>query len=466
MGAILIHQLRDNIYSLRFQVSLVILLVFFAANGVIYAMKMDRLLAEDASIEAHDEGRYDRGETVRDAADNWYRILSPATGTEFITEAGFNWFGHAMWLSPRTGMVPEGTDTVRSTNHLMRRFEVVDWTFVVRYVLSFLCIVLAYNAVSGEREAGTLSQVLANSLSRGRFLMGKFLAHLITLLVATLVGIVISLLILSLSGMVELNAPIGRACLLFLLGTLLYTSFFLLLGIGVSALSRSSASSLIVLITAWTALIVVIPHSSYLIAVRAEESASGIWDQMWGVRNETFANLEREGISPRQADHAREDNYELEKRYAARLRDMEKELERMSKAAEQQQLRQYRLAWTVNLISPGFALQYTVEALLGAGVRRYENFVEQGWRYREGLREFIRARDAADPESPNILFLPNYMSAKKLDPNQIPRFSEQRLTFAQGVAGSVAPITILVLEAGLAFFFALLAFNRADILLR
>ncbi len=197
-------------------------------------------------------------------------------------------------------------------------------------------------------------------------------------MLATLIGTIISLLILTLNGMVELNGQIVRGFLLFHLGTLLYLSFFLLLAIGISALSRSSASSLIVLITAWTALIVVIPSSSYLIAVRAEESAGEIWDQMWELRNETFSDLEREGLSPQQVDHARADNYEVEKRYVKRLQDMEKELERLAKAAEQQQLQQYRLARTINLISPGFALQYSIEALLGAEVQRYESFAVQG----------------------------------------------------------------------------------------
>ena len=38
------------------------------------------------------------------------------------------------------------------------------------------------------------------------------------------------------------------------------------------------------------------------------------------------------------------------------------------------------------------------------------------------------------------------MSEKKLDSNLIPRFKEQKLTVAEGVSGSVAPITILVLR--------------------
>jgi hypothetical protein len=41
---------------------------------------------------------------------------------------------------------------------------------------------------------------------------------------------------------------------------------------GVSALSSSSATSLLFLVTAWTVIMVVIPQTSYLIAVRAVDA--------------------------------------------------------------------------------------------------------------------------------------------------------------------------------------------------
>ena len=70
----------------------------------------------------------------------------------------------------------------------------------------------------------------------------------------------------------------------------------------------------------------------------------------------------------------------------------------------------------MNLLSPGYAFQYSLEALLGNGIARFRSFTRQGWDYRETLREFLRARDAADPDSPHVLFLGDYMSQEKLDP--------------------------------------------------
>ena len=463
MGAIFMHQLHDHLKSLRFQISLLVLLLFFAANGVIYAWKNERLVQETARIAADIEQQYEGAETLSQGASRWYKVLSSSLGTEFIAEGGFNWFEDTAWINPGSGQGAPGTGNTRTTNNWMQRFEVVDWTVVSRIVLSFLCIVLAYDAVSGELESGTLRLALANPLSRGRMLAGKFLGHLVILLLAALLGTLVSLLILSLSGSLELDARVARGYLLFLLGTALYLTFFLFLVMGVSALARSSASSLVVLVLVWAVFIVIIPQTSYLIGIEFEDSPGDWWDRQWEYMNEVRAGLEQEGIGLRGRELGAADGYAAEQRYAQRIREAEKEQDRIVKRAYGQEVRQYRLARMVNLLSPGFAFQYSVEAFLGTGLVRYENFARQAWQYRDTLRDFVRTRDAADADSPHVLFFPEYLSTAELDHRNIPRFKETPLPLAESVAAGLGPIVILALEAAGGFFFALWAFNRMDL---
>ena len=462
MGPIFLHQLRDNLLSLRFQVSLIILLLFFGANGVIYTMKTGNLSEEVARITKLNEERYGRVETTGDAAATSYKIRGAEVGTEFMAEAGSDWFRYAMYVNPASGAIP-GFASSRTTNRWMRRFEVVDWAVIVRYVLSFLCVVLAYNAVCGERENGTLLLVLTNSLSRGRFLLAKVGAHLVTLLASTAAGSLISLLILVLGGVLEPDGAIWSSYAFFLLGTAFFIALFLLLATGISALARSSASSLVLLVTAWTVLMVVIPQTSYLAAVTAVKSPGGIWQEIDTYENEVRTALQREGIEPRPPELARTDDYALEKRYARRIQEMEKGKDRIRWEALDQEIRQFEVARTVNLLSPGYAFQYSLEALLRNGIQRFRSFARQGWGYRETLREFLRGRDAADADSPHVLFLGDYMSREELDPRHIPRFQQVPLPLEESVAAGVAPILVLVLETALAFFFALWAFNRAEV---
>jgi ABC-type transport system involved in multi-copper enzyme maturation permease subunit len=461
MWTIYSHQLLDNLRSLRFQVSLVVLLLFFVLNGLVYTMKTERLVAEDQMIEADNARRYEQAETVRDAVDSGFAVLNRPTGLEFMAEAGFNWFPASLWLTPETGD-NLSLDNVRTTNNWMRRFDVLDWTLIVRYVVSFLCIVLAYNAVSGELETGTLRLVLANPLARGAFLVGKFLAHLTTLSVSVLIGSLISLLMLSTAGVVELNWDLWRSYLLFLLATAFLASLFLLLSMAVSTLARNSASSLVFLVTAWTVVTVIVPQASYLIATQVSQVDSS-WDEMNEIRREAWAALEREGSIPRSREVAAMDNYAAEQRFARRVQEVDKQVNRIWFQMERERVEQLRTAMAINLLSPGYAFQYFLEALIGAGIQHVEHFSAEGGRYREHLRQFLQARDQADPESPHLTFLPDFMSQAALDPADIPRFERSTVPWHVRSENAVVPMVVLVLEMALAFFLALWALNRADL---
>ena len=409
--ALFVHQLQDNLKSLRFQVSLRILLLFFVVNGVVYVLKIERTDQETNRLRSVDAHSYDSARPVSDAADRWYRIQSDPVGTEFIAEGGFNWSYTGQWVNPRSGETM-WTSLTRTTNNWMRRFEVVDWVVICRYALSFLCIVLAYNAVSGERENSTLLLAMANPVARAEFLIAKFLAHFVILEVLLVLGCALSLAALVGTGVLEFNGQIAHGCALFLLCSSLLVSVFLLLSIGVSAMASTSASSLAFLVSLWTVLMVVIPQSSYLIAVRSV--------------------------------------------------NMEREMDAVCKRVDEQMFQQYQVARSVNLLSPGYAFQYSVETFLGTGVQRMQSFLRQGWRYRDALRDFIRSRDSADPDSPHLRYLPGFLSTRPIDTTLIPRFQEVALSLPRSLAEGVFPIALLVLETCLAFVFALWAFNRAD----
>ena len=51
----------------------------------------------------------------------------------------------------------------------------VDWAFIIGYVLSLIALLFTFDAVSSERERGTLRLMLANSVPRHTILIGKFL---------------------------------------------------------------------------------------------------------------------------------------------------------------------------------------------------------------------------------------------------------------------------------------------------
>ena len=463
MGVVYLRQLLDHLKSLRFQISLLLLLILFGLNGLIYTWKHARLVVNYATQHANAAEIYEESNSLNQVASRWYQLLYPRAETEFIAEGGANWFQNSAWAKAESGQGIIDSQHLGGMNNWIQRYEILDWAFVVRFVLSFLCVVLAYNSVSGELENGTLRLTLANSLSRGSWLAGVFLAHLTALLLSVVVGSLLSLLILSLNGALALSAEVLVGYLLFLLAATTYISLFLFLSMGVSSLMRSSPASLVTLILLWAILIVVIPQSSYMVAVQSVEPVGRWWEKSNELVQQVSEQLERDGIAPRGRELGEIDDFALERQYAQRFEDVEGEQKALVKSLYRQSLRQYEVGRTVNLLSPGMVFQYALEAVLGTGVQRYEALLEQAWRFRSDLRDFIRTRDAADPDSPHILFLSGYLSDRELDHTHIPRFSPRSMRLHENVQSGMTQIAILLLEAALAFFFAQWAFNRMEV---
>ena len=462
MLTILLHQLREHVTSLRVQLSLLLVLAFFGVNGTIYAWRLEKLPEIEAGLAADMERRYDTVQTVQEAVSRWYRIQNRAVGTEFMAEGGFDWLWGAFWFSPSSG-TPRWWYLARDVNFHMSPFENTDWVLIVRVVLSFLCIVLAYDGISGEAQRGTLRQVLANPLSRGRVLLGKYLAHLVVIVAVTVTGTVLSLLILSLHGVLDVSAGMVRGYVVFLAGTVVYVSLYLFLSLAVSALTRTSVASLVLLTLMWAILTVIIPQTSYLVAVQSVHQPERWWQAAQNLQEETWESLNASGLAPRDRDLAAADGFAVERQVARELGELEKAQRRATQQALDRQMQRYQVARSLNLLSPGYAFQYAVEALLGTGVAKRQNFHGQALDYRETVRDFLRGRDAADGDSPHVLFMPEYMSEAPLDGDDIPRFQERPLAFGEGLPYGMAALIVLLVELLAAFLLALWAVNRADV---
>lgn len=463
MLAIGLHQLRDHLMSARFQLSLLVLLAFFGVNGLVYTWKLDKLQREIAMIDRADAAAYAGVASVQQGVSQWFRNQgNHPRGTEFIVDGGVDLLATTLVVPTATGTLPYAWQAI-TWNRIIDNFQVVDWALIVRFAISFLCIVLAYDTVSRELESGTLRLVLATPTSRARFLAGRYLAHLATVMLAVAVGILVSLVIISLGGHLTLSGAVAGAAALFLAGVVAYATLFLSLAMAVSALARSSAASSVLLVMVWAVLVVVVPQSSALIGVQAADVPYEWWSEGYELYGTAQQELADQGLTLRGRQVGAADGYLQERRVIGRLRGAETDQERLYVELQHRLARQSEVARAVNLLSPGYAFQYGVEALLGTGVVYRDALEGQMWEYRRTLREFFRQADAADPESPGLWFFPDYMSTAPLDPARIPRFVERRMTLADGVIAGAAPLSILLLETLAAILLALWAINRADI---
>src|SRR6266404_609101 len=83
-------------------------------------------------------------------------------------------------------------------------FGKIDLLFNVSFVISLLALIFSFNAVTGEKEDGTLRLVMSSNVPRWQILLGKIIGNYLVLLVVFLFPILTSLIILSGSGAVPI----------------------------------------------------------------------------------------------------------------------------------------------------------------------------------------------------------------------------------------------------------------------
>jgi ABC-type transport system involved in multi-copper enzyme maturation permease subunit len=163
--------------------------------------------------------------------------------------------------------IGEGAASLRLSNNQGRDnlyeyfYGPLDIVFIVGVIMSFLAIVLTYGAVAGEKEQGTLRQVLANSVPRATVVLAKGTANFLVLAVPFLLAVGASLVIIEgQAGTLSSTAGAGTSLLLALAFSLLFIGAFFNLGLLVSALTRQAVTALIVLLLSWVFLYGVYPR--------------------------------------------------------------------------------------------------------------------------------------------------------------------------------------------------------------
>jgi ABC-type transport system involved in multi-copper enzyme maturation permease subunit len=143
----------------------------------------------------------------------------------------------------------------------------LDLVFIVSVVMTFLAIVFTYGSISGEKEQGTLKQVLCNSVPRHQVILAKVGANFLVLIIPFLIALLLSLLFLQVKGFL----PFGPAGILpylalaFLFSLLLIGAFFNL-GLLVSSLTKQAVSAIIILLLCWVFLFGIFPRLSVILS--------------------------------------------------------------------------------------------------------------------------------------------------------------------------------------------------------
>lgn len=122
------------------------------------------------------------------------------------------------------------------------------------YLVPLIALLLAFDAVAGEIDRGTLLLIFSCPISRAEFLLGKALGHLSVLTLALVVGYGVTAALLfasgagSVAGLIDFARLIATSALLGLA--------FLAIGYSLSAMARQTSTAAALAIGAWLLLVV------------------------------------------------------------------------------------------------------------------------------------------------------------------------------------------------------------------
>ncbi len=352
-------------------------------------------------------------------------------------------------------------------------FGDVDLTFVVKIILSLFVILLTYDAISGEKERGTLKLNMANDVPRHRILIGKILGGFISIIIPFLLPLLIGLAFMMTffpDVLADFNTETWYRLLIIVGVYLLYLAVFFALGLLVSSLCHRSATSFIVLLMIWVLVVTIIPRLSVTAAERLRPYVSYTTLQTQAFRE---ISAQRRELMERFQDPQEWVRAMNEGRLAAYFAEIfsdqaslqQEIMDRYNRQYERQQSAQITLAETLSRsLSPTSAMSFAVQNLAGTGWARQEEYVRQLREFQDEFRDYVLGQVAQTEVRDFSTFQEDMFLNESLDVSmESINFEFREESLATVLDRSLWDIAVLVLLTIVFFTAAFVAFLRYDV---
>ena len=279
----------------------------------------------------------------------------------------------------------------------------LDYLFLVGTVFSLLALLFTFDAVAGEREAGTLRITLANSLPRDLFLWSKLIGGYLVFVVPFLVSFLFGLLVLVWQGFPLGEPEIFPRVLSLTLISLLYIAVFFAIGTVISTYLDNSKTALIVAFTVWVFAVLITPRVGFLAAkfITPTQTSQSVYLEKTALRENFNAELEERKKEIHQEfwkDRSQSSFEEqiagglemdkqvqpLEEEFRQKFKDSADKIDRRYKRDKAQQ---EAVGETLSRITPTSSLIYLTTNLTQTGKRKRRNYFQAGDRYYDALDE-------------------------------------------------------------------------------
>ena len=346
----------------------------------------------------------------------------------------------------------------------------LDFLFVVSTVFSLLALLFTFDAVAGEREAGTIRITLANSVPRDLFLWSKLIGGYLVFVVPFLVSFLFGLLMLVWQGFPLGESDIFSRVLSLTLASLLYIGVFFAVGTVISTYLDSAKTALIVVFTVWVFAVLIAPRVGFLTAklIAPTRAVQSVYMEKTAIRNNL--NSEKEQVLGKKITETLGTSFNFNEAFPkiAELREpidaeyrqkFQEQVDKVEREYQREKKRQESVGETLSRITPTSSLIYLAMNLAETGKIKRDTYFQTGTRYYAQLEEAYFSEIKDDDFATMARFVSGKAEPKKIAPP--PDMTETALS--ETLRYSVVDLLLLCFLAVVLTTVAFLKFFRSDI---
>ena len=280
----------------------------------------------------------------------------------------------------------------------------LDFLFIVGTVFSLLALLFTFDAVAGEKEAGTLRINLSNPLPRDVFLWSKLIGGYIVFVVPFLVSFLLGLLLIVWQGFPLGELTVALPVLGLTLVSLLYIAVFFAIGVFISTYLDNSKTALIVAFTFWVFAVLIAPRGAFVVAklVAPTRTEQAVYMEKTALHN-NLTKDKQDKIDKKMAEafdrggavHISLNDSETQKRLDKLRAPIEEQFrlefqnrsDKIDRNYQREKDRQEQVGETISRIAPTSSLTYFAMNLTQTGKLKRDTYFQTGKRYYDQLDE-------------------------------------------------------------------------------
>ncbi len=493
------RELLANLISLRFSVAVIICLMLVVANTIVLIGDYeDRLASYNTAAQKH----WEKAKTAETYSQLTINVDRPPNPLSIFNQGLDRRLGNSVGIHHGHVPVLWDTESHSADNPFLNLFSSIDLLFIFQVILSLMALLFAYDAIAGEREGGTLRLMLTTPVQRGSILFAKYISAMLCLIVPLIISLLLSLILYTFSQAVVLNGDDWVRIGGILLTSIVYLSAFYLIGLLLSALTRRTATALMLSMLLWGILVLIYPSASVFAIDRlvkgdprlkaAYEEIGQIWEEfdrvhtdlknqnpfkgenmyMYGIarigrwtntNSTTLRYYRRESINWSRIDDEKFEAHipHLKAYYRSlepqRIRAAEKTWLVRQEALKQIYVRKAGVARTVMRLSPAAMYDMATEAWAGTDFHGVEDFLQAARQYRKTLIHYLEDKDTFASRQ----WFASDKGAVNLD--DLPQFTYRRTDALTGAKRAMPDVAaLLLINVGL-FLTTLLIFIKQEV---